>query len=100
MATYKGTQMVKGGYYLDMRNMRLEVIEGAAGTLPGDDAVRYVRVPLLALLVVAPVLGLLFVVLLPFLGLAVVVEQLWRKTVVAVRERRAGGVRPATLRRR
>jgi hypothetical protein len=46
------------------------------------------------------VLGLLFVVLLPFLGLAVVVEQLWHKTLVAVRERRAAAVRAATLRRR
>jgi hypothetical protein len=97
MTTYTGTQTVKGGYYLNVAEWELKAIDGKGGTLPGGEQDRFVRVPLAALLVIAPVLGLIFVVLLPFLGLAVVVEQAWRKTMAVVETRRAARV--TTVRR-
>ena len=76
MATYTGNQTVKGGYFLNLRDWKLEVVEGDTGVLPGAEDIRYRRVPMLGMLVVAPLMGLLFVVLLPFIGLAVIGERL------------------------
>ena len=97
--TFTGAQAVEGGYYLNLREWTLEAVDGAHGTLPGDEATPNARIPLLALLVIAPLLGLAFVVLLPFLGLAVVTEQLWLKARALVM-RRPGTARPATVPRR
>ena len=68
MTTCTGRETVKGGYYLNVAEWKLEAVDGAAGTLSGGPGARYVRVPMLALLVVAPLLGLVLVVLLPFFG--------------------------------
>ena len=79
MKTFIGGQTVKGGYFFNLRDWKLEVVEGDTGALPGDDGARYRRVPALALIVLAPVMGLAFVVLLPFIGLAVIVERVGRQ---------------------
>lgn len=100
MTTFNGTESVKGGYYLDVREWKLEAIDGASGALPGDEGDRYIRVPVLLLLIVAPLLGLGFVVLLPFFGVAVLGEQLWHKAVAAIGKRRIATVRPTMVRRR
>lgn len=89
MTTYTGNRTVKGGYYLNVRDWKLEAVDGKVGTLPAGEEARYVRIPLPAMLVVAPVLGLLFVVLLPFLGLAVLIEEGWHLAITAVAARRA-----------
>jgi hypothetical protein len=89
MGTYRGTDTVKGGYYFDLEDWKLEVVDGTIGTLPRDRRSRYVRIPTLALLAMAPLLGLAFVVLLPFLGLAVVAEHVWEKLTAAVRAHHA-----------
>lgn len=87
MTTYTGTQPVKAGYYFNAREWTLAAIEATTGVLPGDATVKYVRVPALAMLVLAPIMGLVFVVLLPFLGLAVLIEQGWRKALPHLRAR-------------
>lgn len=92
MTTYTGTQPVTAGYYFNARGWKLETVEGT-GVLPGDATVTYVRVPALAMLVLAPTMGFAFVVLLPFLGLAVLIEQGWGKAVPYLRPRRS---EPAT----
>lgn len=99
MKTFTSTEKVPGGYYLNVRDWKLEAIDGASGTLPGGDAWRYVRVPVLGLLLVAPLLGLAFVVILPFFGFAVLVEGLWRRVQAAMAVRRIGEVRPTRVRR-
>jgi hypothetical protein len=76
MTTYRGKQTVKGGYFLNLRDWKLEVVEGHTGVLPGDADARYRRVPMFGMLLVAPLMGLLFVILLPFIGLAVIGERL------------------------
>jgi hypothetical protein len=99
MRTYTGTDTVTGGYYLNRRELKLEVIEGENGVLPGDEKAVYVRVPGPAMLVVAPLLGLAFVVVMPFLGVAVLLEQGARKLgVVARREPGKAAVNPAPRR--
>lgn len=89
MRTFRGGQTVKGGYFLNLRDWKLEVVEGGAGMLPGDGGVRYYRVPTLAMVALAPTMGLAFVVLLPFIGLAVIAEQSGRQFGRLWRARRA-----------
>jgi hypothetical protein len=98
MKTYNGAEAVKGGYYLNVGEWKLEAVNGASGTLAGGVEARYVRLPMLALLVVAPVLGMGLVLLLPFFGLAVLGEGLWTKARTVLAARRAP-VRPTTVRR-
>lgn len=70
MFKYNGGQTVKGGFYWNRGTWRLENIEGKTGTLPGDSATRYLWVPTLLMLLLAPIMGGLFVVFLPFVGFA------------------------------
>jgi len=100
MRTYKGNETVRGGYYLNRHEMKLEVIEEASGMLPGDEHANYVRIPGLALLFVAPLLGLLFVMVMPFLGMAVVIEQGGRKLATVLRPRPARQAEVIPARRR
>ena len=78
MFTYTGGATVKQGFYFDARNWRFEMIEAASGTLPGDGAGTYVRVPTLAMFLVAPIMGALFIVFLPFVGFALLGEWAWK----------------------
>jgi hypothetical protein len=70
MFKHRGGQTVKGGFYWNQAQWRLENVEGKSGLLPGDDETRYARVPTLLLFVLAPLMGALFVVFLPFIGFA------------------------------
>jgi hypothetical protein len=70
MFTYTGGETVKGGFYWNRGTWHLENVEGKSGTLPGGGETRYVWVPTLLMLLLAPVMGGLFVVFLPFIGFA------------------------------
>ena len=72
MRTFNGGENVKRGYYFNLRDWRLEVIEGAGGLLAAPG--RYLRIPAVLMLGLAPILGFAFVMLIPFIGLAVVLE--------------------------
>jgi hypothetical protein len=76
---FKGAETVTGGYYLNVREWKLELVEGPSGVLPGDASAQYRRIPVLAMIVLAPLMGLVFVMVVPFIGLAVIGEQLWQK---------------------
>ena len=99
MATFNGGDTVKGGYFLDTSDLKLEMVQAPWGMLPGDSTRTYRRVPLPVMLVLAPLLGLGFVLLLPFLGLAVVGELIVHKAAAAV-GRRAHVARATTVPRR
>lgn len=73
MFNHKGGDVVKGGFYWNQAQWRLENVEGKSGTLPGDEESRFARVPTLVLFVLAPIMGALFVVFLPFIGFALLV---------------------------
>jgi hypothetical protein len=86
MRNHKGGDTVKTGFYLDWRNWRFEMIDAVKGSLSGAPETSYVRVPTLAMLVVAPILGALFVVFLPFIGFAIVGERAWAGVRSSVRK--------------
>jgi hypothetical protein len=100
MTRFRGGETVDGGYYVNVRGWNIEVIDGRSGALPGGEGASYRKLPLPALFVLAPVMGLLFVLIVPFLGVAVLAEQLWKKTAGAVGARRARSAGSAIAPRR
>ncbi len=69
MLTYKGGHTVGKGTYWNMANgRRIDVLSEAV--LAGGSAVTYVRMSPGVVLLSGPVIGLLYAILMPFLGLA------------------------------
>jgi hypothetical protein len=69
MTTFTGTHEVDRGLYLNIKRFSLTVIE-RRGTLPGTEHDKYRRVPVLLMLAAAPLVGLVYVIFLPFVGFA------------------------------
>jgi hypothetical protein len=71
MKRFKGGETVEIGLYFNLRECSFKSID-EKGPLPGTDTDVYRRVPMLVLLAVGPVLGLVYVMFLPFIGIAFV----------------------------
>lgn len=71
MKRYTGKQTVEPGLYLNLRQLAFEA-KDVAGPLPGEPADVYRRVPVVVMLALAPLVGLAFVVFLPFIAFATV----------------------------
>lgn len=63
-----GIRAGKGTYWNAATGERVDLEEN--GTLPGDDKTRYVRASGVTVLLFGPVLGLVFAIFLPFIGIA------------------------------
>jgi hypothetical protein len=70
MTTYNGNSQVKSGYYFSFSTLGVEVIGEGGGRLPGAATTRYFSIPFPLLFVVVPVVGLAFLMFLPFIGFA------------------------------
>lgn len=79
MTTYTGGTRVQSGYYLETKTYRFVNVATDGTVLPGGAHVRYVKMPVMAVMAAAPVLGGLFVVALPFLGIGLTVHALAKK---------------------
>ena len=64
-----GTQRVKAGYYVSPTRRKIEMIGREGGVLPGDVGIRYLRIPLPLLMIASPIMGAVYVVLLPVIGI-------------------------------
>jgi hypothetical protein len=71
MLRYKGGHKVKKGTYWDFSNGRWQDLR-EDGMLPGGEDTTYYRVPTVLLLLVGPIVGLAYVIVLPFLAIATV----------------------------
>jgi len=80
MTTYTGNQDVEPGLYFKVKQFRVKSIQ-TRGPLPGTEDDKYHRVPMLVMLAMAPLLGLVFVIFLPFIGFAMVLWLLGDKAV-------------------
>jgi len=69
MRHYQGHQIVEPGLYFNLAQFSFKSVE-TKGPLPGSKNDVYRRTPVVALLVAGPILGLAFVVFLPFIGFA------------------------------
>lgn len=69
MRHYRGSEKVAPGLYFNFEDLAFKSM-AEEGHLPGDEMNIYRRVPALALLVVGPLLGGLYVMFLPLIGFA------------------------------
>jgi hypothetical protein len=90
MRRYFGNDWVHAGHYWHSAQWEIVTIPQEGGVLPGGSDRHYRRLPALLLLLLAPILGGLFVVFFPFIGFAVVLSVLGKKLLGLVRK--AGGI--------
>jgi hypothetical protein len=70
MKTRNGGQEAKAGFWWNTKAWEITLVKATGNTLPGGPEVKYLRVPTLALVVLGPAMGALFVMFLPLLGFA------------------------------
>lgn len=92
MRRYKGTEKVGAGLYFNLRQLSFKSMDDE-GPLPGKTGDIYRRVPTLALLVVGPLLGLVYVIFLPFIGFGMVAWLLGVKAAQVAEGAARGAVR-------
>lgn len=74
-----GNDKAKGGFYFNLKTWEIHLHRKDGDTLPGGAADRYFRIPTVALLVLGPAMGFLFVIFLPAIGFALAFRELGRK---------------------
>jgi hypothetical protein len=102
MTKYRSGERVKAGFYWNTREWEAHIVKPEGGVLPGKPEAAYVRLPLLAVLVLAPLMGAVYAFFLPFIGFAMVLAYLAGRlrrmvtTTPPAVEQRAGvaGLRP------
>ena len=78
MLKHNGGERVGKGTYWNLSNgERVDIQE--EGTLPGNGKKTYYRMPAAAIIVAAPVLGLMYAAFLPFIGIAMAVKLVGQK---------------------
>jgi hypothetical protein len=80
-----GGSNVRSGFYWNLGKWEMATLPRQGGVLPGSADDRYIKVPVLALLLLAPVMGGLYVMFLPFIGFALVFSYVGRKSGVLLR---------------
>ena len=87
----KGGHKVAAGTYWNLANgSRVQMDQ--EGVLPGDGKARYLKAPVAVMLVAAPVIGLVFAVFLPFIGIAMTLSLIGKKLVDGVASAAAGSM--------
>jgi hypothetical protein len=87
----KGGHTVQAGTYWNMGNGERVDME-QEGVLPGSGQDMYIKAPAAMAIAAGPVLGLVFAVFLPFIGIAMTLGLIGRKIVEAVTEAAAGSM--------
>jgi hypothetical protein len=87
--TFHGNQAVQSGYYLDTSRWAIEPVAEDGGRLPAGPG-RWRRIPTAAALLATPVLGLAFLMFLPFIGFALTAQALFTPVAGFFREAAAG----------
>ena len=79
-----GGTPAKSGFYWNLGKWEMTMVPKQGGLLPGDAGDKYLKVPVLALLVLAPVMGAVYAMFLPFIGFAMLFTFLGKKALAAV----------------
>ncbi len=77
---------VKNGFYWNLREWQMVVIPREGGLLPGETGDRFLKVPILALFIAAPLMGGLYAIFLPFIGFAMLLGFVGRKAAMGARD--------------
>ena len=86
-----GGHTVKAGTYWNLSNGNRVQME-QEGVLPGSGQTRYIKAPVAVMLMAAPVIGLVFAVFLPFIGIAMTLSLIGKKLANTVTEAAAGSM--------
>ncbi|MDA8101272.1 MAG: hypothetical protein M0042_16755 [Nitrospiraceae bacterium] len=86
----KGGQKAAAGTYWDVMNGS-RVVLSAEGTLPGGPETLYLKASAAVMLAAGPVLGLIFAVFLPFVGIVMAISLGIRKISEGITEAAAAG---------
>ena len=73
---FNGGTKVNYGFYWSAKAWDMAMIPAEGGLLPGGTGDRYMRIPTFLFLLMAPVMGALYVVFLPFAGFALLLGHL------------------------
>lgn len=82
---YRGGNRVTAGLYWSLAKWDIVTVPKNGEVLPGGPEHRYLGVSIALLLALAPVIGGLYVIFLPFIGFALVLGYAGRKAVEALR---------------
>jgi hypothetical protein len=85
MTKRMGGTAAKNGFYWHLGKWQMTVVPKQGGILPGDAGDRYLRVPVVGLLVIAPLMGAVYAMFLPFIGFAMLFGFLGKKAVSTAR---------------
>ena len=78
MLAYEGGTTVRRGTYWNLSNGMREVLD-RDGMLPGPRKTKYLRAPPIAMVLLGPVIGLFYVLILPFIGMAMILTLVARR---------------------
>lgn len=95
MTTYESGAAARSGYYLGLGTLSVALVANDGDRLAGPAGARFVRLPWPLVLVLGPVLSIVFLLLLPAFGLAVMAYGVVRR--VARGGRRASEELAATV---
>jgi hypothetical protein len=85
-----GGTAAKSGFYWNLGKWEMTMVPKQGGILPGDAGDKYLKVPVLALLFLAPMMGAVYAMFLPFIGFAMFFGFLGKKAYAATRVGVAG----------
>ncbi len=83
MANRIGGTAAKSGFYWNLGKWEMTMVPKQGGILPGDVTDKYMKVPVIGLLVIAPMMGAAYAMFLPFIGFAMLFTFLGRKALAA-----------------
>ncbi|HEY3380344.1 MAG TPA: hypothetical protein VGK32_01170 [Vicinamibacterales bacterium] len=90
MAKRTGGTAVKTGFYWNLGKWELTMVPKPGGILPGGMEQQYIKVPIVALLVLAPLMGAVYAMFLPFIGFAMLFMFLGKKAFAMTRSGAVG----------
>ena len=74
MTTISAGSQAKAGYYFNIRSWDVHPVAADGERLPGEAGQSWVAIPTAAALMLAPLLGLAFLMFLPFIGFYLTIE--------------------------
>jgi len=86
MTKRTGGTAAKTGFYWNLNKWELTMVPKQGGILAGDATESYLKVPVVALLVLAPLMGAVYAMFLPFIGFALLFTHLAKKVFVGSKE--------------
>jgi hypothetical protein len=86
MTKLEAGSAAKAGYYFNLSSLEIHPVRADGEALPGKPGSQWVSIPVAAALVLAPVLGLTFLMFVPFIGIYLTAERALKPLFHAARK--------------